>query len=146
MASTSANARSTSSTDLVPFIPRLTLEWLREEPETSWREVEGTVAFIDISGFTAMSERLSGLGRAGAVGARGADAGAPCVIIRRGPRSAYLGAAFAAADAADVLRLANATGAAATRSRARVPDSWLRHSCAPAASRNAAAARGTRSK
>ena len=31
-----------------------------------WREVEGTVAFIDISGFTAMSEQLSSLGRAGA--------------------------------------------------------------------------------
>ena len=66
MAATSANAGSTSTTDLVPFIPRLTLEWLRDEPATSWREVEGTVAFIDISGFTAMSERLSGLGRAGA--------------------------------------------------------------------------------
>ena len=66
MATSSANALSTSSTDLVPFIPRLTLEWLRDEPESSWREVDGTVAFIDISGFTAMSERLSGLGRAGA--------------------------------------------------------------------------------
>ena len=66
MAATSANEDSTSTSDLVPFIPRLTLEWLRDEPATSWREVEGTVAFIDISGFTAMSERLSGLGRAGA--------------------------------------------------------------------------------
>jgi class 3 adenylate cyclase/tetratricopeptide (TPR) repeat protein len=66
MASTSANALSPASTDLVPFVPRLTLEWLRDEPEATWREVEGTVAFIDISGFTAMSERLSGLGRAGA--------------------------------------------------------------------------------
>jgi class 3 adenylate cyclase/tetratricopeptide (TPR) repeat protein len=66
MASTSTNAFSPASADLVPFVPRLTLEWLRDEPAASWREVEGTVAFIDISGFTAMSERLSGLGRAGA--------------------------------------------------------------------------------
>ena len=66
MASTSTTALSPGSADLVPFVPRLTLEWLRDEPAASWREVEGTVAFIDISGFTAMSERLSGLGRAGA--------------------------------------------------------------------------------
>ena len=57
---------SSSAAELVPFIPRLTLEWLRDEPQASWREVEGTVAFIDISGFTAMSERLSSKGRAGA--------------------------------------------------------------------------------
>jgi class 3 adenylate cyclase/tetratricopeptide (TPR) repeat protein len=57
---------SSSAAELVPFIPRLTLEWLRDDPEASWREVEGTVAFIDISGFTAMSERLSSRGRAGA--------------------------------------------------------------------------------
>jgi class 3 adenylate cyclase/tetratricopeptide (TPR) repeat protein len=57
---------SPSSSDLVPFVPRLTLEWLRDDAGTSWRELEGTVAFIDISGFTAMSERLSSKGRAGA--------------------------------------------------------------------------------
>ena len=66
MASPSTNALSQASADLVPFVPRLTLEWLRDEPAASWRELEGTLAFIDISGFTAMSERLSGLGRAGA--------------------------------------------------------------------------------
>ncbi len=42
---------------------------------------------------------------------RGAYAGAPCVIIRRGPRSRYAGAAFQAADDSDLLRLADATGA-----------------------------------
>ncbi|MDR7084680.1 catechol 2,3-dioxygenase-like lactoylglutathione lyase family enzyme [Arthrobacter ginsengisoli] len=42
---------------------------------------------------------------------RGTDTGAPCVIVRRGPRSQYLGAAFTAAEASDVLRLADATGA-----------------------------------
>ena len=41
---------------------------------------------------------------------RGTDAGAPCVIVRRGPRSRYLGAAFRAADPTDVVRLADATG------------------------------------
>ena len=42
---------------------------------------------------------------------RGADAGSPCVIIRRGPRSRFVGIAFAAEDRADVERLATATGA-----------------------------------
>ena len=55
-----------AAAELVSFVPRLTLEWLRDEPEATVREVEGTLAFVDISGFTAMSERLSSLGRAGA--------------------------------------------------------------------------------
>jgi class 3 adenylate cyclase/tetratricopeptide (TPR) repeat protein len=54
------------SAELVSFVPRLTLEWLRDDPDAQWREVEGTLAFVDISGFTAMSERLSTLGKAGA--------------------------------------------------------------------------------
>src|SRR6476620_9012333 len=57
---------STASAELVSFVPRLTIEWLRNTPDELWREVDGTVAFIDISGFTAMSEKLSSRGRAGA--------------------------------------------------------------------------------
>src|SRR5436853_7938079 len=56
----------TASAELVSFVPRLTLDWLRDQPDATWREVDGTLAFVDISGFTAMSERLSSLGRAGA--------------------------------------------------------------------------------
>ncbi len=52
--------------DLVPFVPRLTLDWLRTDADRLWLEVEGTLAFVDISGFTAMSERLSSQGKAGA--------------------------------------------------------------------------------
>src|SRR5919106_4169912 len=58
--------QSSASAELVSFVPRLTLEWLRDEPERTWREVDGTLAFVDISGFTAMSERLARLGKAGA--------------------------------------------------------------------------------
>jgi catechol 2,3-dioxygenase-like lactoylglutathione lyase family enzyme len=40
---------------------------------------------------------------------RGTDAGAPCVLIKRGPRSRFVGAAYSAQDHSDVLRLAEAT-------------------------------------
>src|SRR6266508_4000935 len=53
-------------TTLAPYIPRLVIDWARDVPAERWRELEGTLAFVDISGFTAMSERLSSLGRAGA--------------------------------------------------------------------------------
>ena len=52
--------------ELVPFVPRLTLEWLRDEPERLAHELDATLAFVDISGFTAMSEQLANLGKAGA--------------------------------------------------------------------------------
>ncbi|NUT95968.1 MAG: 2,3-dihydroxybiphenyl 1,2-dioxygenase [Saccharothrix sp.] len=41
---------------------------------------------------------------------RGTDPGSPCVIVRKGPRSRFLGPAFRAADPSDVLLLADATG------------------------------------
>ncbi|GAB4061020.1 VOC family protein [Catellatospora paridis] len=45
---------------------------------------------------------------------RGMDPGAPCVLIRRGTRSRFIGPAFRAADARDLLRLADATGTTVT--------------------------------
>lgn len=42
---------------------------------------------------------------------RGTDPGTRCVIIRRGPRTRFLGATFTAYDEADLLRLSEATGA-----------------------------------
>ena len=50
---------------------------------------------------------------------RGTDPGAPCVLIRQG-WSRFVGPAFRAADSADVLRLAEATGATATKLPERV--------------------------
>jgi len=52
--------------NVLPFLPRLTIQWLRDQPERRCVELEGTLAFVDISGFTALSERLSGLGKVGA--------------------------------------------------------------------------------
>lgn len=50
---------------------------------------------------------------------RGTNADAPCVLIRRGPRSRFIGPAFRAADTADLLRLAEAGG----RKVVNLPDS-----------------------
>lgn len=51
---------------LTPYVPRLVLEWNEHNPSAECREIEGTLVFVDISGFTAMSERLAGRGKAGA--------------------------------------------------------------------------------
>jgi Glyoxalase/Bleomycin resistance protein/Dioxygenase superfamily len=42
---------------------------------------------------------------------RGTDAGAPCMMVRRGQRTRFTGVAFRACDEVDVLRLAEASGA-----------------------------------
>ena len=62
----SSASTARGAAELVPFVPRLTVEWLQMHPDLRWLEREGTLAFVDISGFTAMSERLSKVGRAGA--------------------------------------------------------------------------------
>ncbi|MBX9641176.1 MAG: VOC family protein [Mycobacteriaceae bacterium] len=49
----------------------------------------------------------------GEIALRGTDAGAPCVIVRRGQRSRFAGVAFRACDEVDVLRLADKSGVAA---------------------------------
>jgi class 3 adenylate cyclase len=52
--------------DLTPYVPRVVVDWLRVEPDARRRELEGTLAFVDMSGFTAMSERLAQKGKVGA--------------------------------------------------------------------------------
>ncbi|MGE5274767.1 MAG: adenylate/guanylate cyclase domain-containing protein, partial [Verrucomicrobiota bacterium] len=51
---------------LQPYVPRLVIEWLRESPERCYRQVEGSLAFVDVSGFTSLTERLSRRGKVGA--------------------------------------------------------------------------------
>ncbi len=47
---------------LTPYLPRILLQ---EHPQDSWA-FAGSVVFADVSGFTKLSERLAGLGKAGA--------------------------------------------------------------------------------
>jgi class 3 adenylate cyclase/tetratricopeptide (TPR) repeat protein len=51
---------------LAPYFPRLTIDWLHNSPEVRFREVLGSVAFVDISGFTKLSEGLAKHGKVGA--------------------------------------------------------------------------------
>src|SRR5438309_5840987 len=52
--------------DLTPYVPRLVLSWAEDAPDARYRQIAGTMAFCDISGFTAMSERLARQGKIGA--------------------------------------------------------------------------------
>jgi len=51
---------------LAPYLPRLVVDWISAAPQELHRDVPGTVAFVDISGFTKLSERLAGHGKVGA--------------------------------------------------------------------------------
>ena len=52
--------------DLRRHVPPSTLVWDTEAPGALWRVVDGTLVFADVSGFTALTERLSRRGRIGA--------------------------------------------------------------------------------
>jgi len=51
---------------LAPYLPRVALEWLAGSPEAAHRRLEGTLLFVDVSGFTALTERLAARGKVGA--------------------------------------------------------------------------------
>lgn len=49
-----------------PYVPNVVIDWLRKSPDASSRIVDGTLAFIDISGFTRLTERFAQAGKVGA--------------------------------------------------------------------------------
>ena len=51
---------------VAPYLPRLVIEWLAEHPSEKHTELAGSLVFVDISGFTQLSERLARLGKVGA--------------------------------------------------------------------------------
>ncbi len=51
---------------LAAYLAPTHLGWLADEPETRWRELDCSLLFADVSGFTSLSERL---GRRGQIGA-----------------------------------------------------------------------------
>jgi len=83
-----------------PVIKVRDLAWLEFEK----RDLARAETFAHAFGFSTVSRT------AHEVVLRGSDAGSPAVIVRKGPKSRYLGAAFQAADATDLVRLADAAG------------------------------------
>ncbi len=59
-------SRARANEVLTPYVPRLVVDWLRDTPHASHREIDGSMVFVDISGFTALSERLARKGKIGA--------------------------------------------------------------------------------
>ena len=51
---------------LAAFLCATHLRWLAEQPEQRWRELECSLLFADVSGFTRLGERLAARGRIGA--------------------------------------------------------------------------------
>ena len=49
-----------------PYVPAVVIDWLRNSPGASHRTVDGTLGFIDISGFTRLTERFALAGKVGA--------------------------------------------------------------------------------
>ena len=83
-----------------PLIKVRDLAWLEfQKPDLVRAE-----AFARAFGFTTVVHTADELQL------RGTDAGSPSVLVRRGPRSRFVGTAFAAEHRADVERLAGATG------------------------------------
>ena len=64
---TSPERVSGVSTRLIaPYVPTLVAEWLRDRPQQRYRQIDCTLVFADISGFTRLTELLGGLGKIGA--------------------------------------------------------------------------------
>jgi catechol 2,3-dioxygenase-like lactoylglutathione lyase family enzyme len=92
-----------------PLVKVHDLAWLEfEKPD-----LERTERFAQAFGFTTARRTPEELQL------RGSDAGSPCVLVRKAPRSRFVGPAFRAADSSDVTRLAQATG----RTAAQLPES-----------------------
>jgi catechol-2,3-dioxygenase len=88
-----------------PVIKVRDLAWLEfEKPDLAASQV-----FAHAFGFTTVHRTAHELVL------RGTHAGSPCVVIRRGPQSKFIGSAFHAADAHDVVRLAEHTGSPVRR-------------------------------
>ncbi|MGW5109905.1 VOC family protein [Nocardia sp. NPDC004123] len=83
-----------------PVVKVLDLAWLEfEKPDLERAEI-----FSGAFGFTTATRTSEELHL------RGTDAGSPCVLVRRGDRSRFVGPAFRAAETGDLLRLGEETG------------------------------------
>ena len=66
MAGVPVEGADSAAERLKAYVPLVAIDWLRETPEARYKQVEGSLAFVDISGFTSLTERLSRKGKVGA--------------------------------------------------------------------------------
>ena len=56
--------RATRQRDVLrPYVPSVVADWMQEAPQETYRAVDGTLAMVDISGFTKLTERLARAGK-----------------------------------------------------------------------------------
>jgi class 3 adenylate cyclase len=55
-----------AASPLERYVPRIATDWSDDAPGKSWQELDATLCFVDISGFTNLSEKLARKGRIGA--------------------------------------------------------------------------------
>jgi class 3 adenylate cyclase/tetratricopeptide (TPR) repeat protein len=65
IAGTHDSQQTQHADELRAYLPRVALDWLATNPGERWVEHEGTVVFVDVSGFTKLSERLARRGPIG---------------------------------------------------------------------------------
>jgi class 3 adenylate cyclase/tetratricopeptide (TPR) repeat protein len=65
-AMSNAPAGVASASPLIPYVSRLSIDWLAEAPDARFRAIEGTLAFVEIIGIDRLTELLAGPGRSGA--------------------------------------------------------------------------------
>jgi class 3 adenylate cyclase/tetratricopeptide (TPR) repeat protein len=58
-------AREDTSEAFAPYLPRLVQGWDQDNSRQPFRELDGSLVSVDISGFTSLSERLAARGRLG---------------------------------------------------------------------------------
>ncbi|MEX2274688.1 MAG: tetratricopeptide repeat protein [Actinomycetota bacterium] len=63
---TSSTRAAPDPRTVTPYVPRLLIQRLADRAAVAVEEVEGSVCFVDVSGFTKLSERLAKQGRVGA--------------------------------------------------------------------------------
>src|SRR6476469_6798717 len=63
---TTVSTATTESQGLLPYVPRLLLRWSPTGDDPRHMRIRGTLAFVDISGFTKLTERLARKGKVGA--------------------------------------------------------------------------------
>jgi hypothetical protein len=55
-----------AASPLERYVPRIATDWSDDAPDKSWQEFDATLCFVDISGFTNLSEKFARRGRIGA--------------------------------------------------------------------------------